>query len=492
MLNSRKILPALAIFAMLGTGYTGSAQAAATDAGYLDFMGSSSYNTGLPDNGNLYQGGTQNYVSGYRAPSHGTPGIHTAPTSYQYNIDINQSAAHDQAFNTGANASTGYIAPGNTYNSSAASAGIANTVDLYNDQFFVGYEYHGHGDYGNAVYQYSDGTQTYNSYFDPNHYQSFAQGTIQHNETITQQAMGNAIIPTENTYDYNTMDWAGMASSASGAISSGASDYVSDYAGNYANDLFDNIDISFGSSNSGSSNSSSGGISQYLSFGGSDNANGVKTSSMSFGTPLAAPVADLALTGQASPSFAPTLNALGSISGLGQMSDFYKSFGSASFLDKLPGGMGGNVKSMLNDASDKIGDAAVDAGSEFFSSMSDSFDDFSMDDIGFGDFSFDDFSMGDMGFGDFDMGSMFEGFDIGSLDFVGDFDLGSLTDGLDLDGMFGGMMDGFDIGSIFDTSALTGEISSMISEELSGMLGDMIGDFLGDFDIGGAIGGFLG
>lgn len=505
MFNSRKFLPALAIFAMLGAGNTSGAQAAASDIGYLDFAGSSSFNnSSILDSGNLYQGQINSFTSGYRAPNSGshartsivdrtsTGVIHqyydVNDPYYNYRdpdpirVEIKYNDVYQNAYNVAQNSSQDYIAP-------------RDMKDVYNDQFFVGYTYDSDGHRDRAVYQYTDGSNTYNDYFNAAHYEQFAQGTIKHNEILTQQTMGNAITPTPNNYDYNTMDWAGMASGAyGGATGGGASGsggiggYVSDYAGSYAGNLFDNIDLSYGSGSSGSSGSgSSGGITQYLSFGSSGNANGVETSSMSFGTPLAKPVADLAMTGRASPSFAPTLNALGSVAGMTKMSDFYKNFGSADFLNNLPGGMGGKISGMLDDAADTIGQKAGEAGSQFFSSMSDSFSDFSMSDIGLGDFSLDSFGMGD-----FDMGSMFEGFDIGSLDFVGDFDLGSLTDGLNMGDMFGGMMDGFDIGSIIDTDAITGSITSAISEGLSDALGNMLGSFLGDFDIGGAIGSFFG
>jgi hypothetical protein len=504
MFNSKKILPALAIAAIIGAGYTGSALASPYgDVGYLDYAGSYDYTGYTPGtsasstnygdydasilaDGNLFEGAIDSYVGGYSAPSHYSAGVAASPTYGQYgynnynNTNINQSAAITQAYSSGVNAGTDYIAP-----QQASTA--------YNDQFFVGYEYDNDGGYGQPIYQYSDGTSTYNSYFNAGHYESFAKGTIEHNEVLTQQSMGNSIVSDPNALNYNDIDWSNFASGGTGGPiynnpATGSLDYGN--YGNYGNgssssggtsSWLDNINLSYGS---GSANTGSG-LSQYLTSGiGSSSAATATQSSLSFGTALATPVGNMSKTGFTAAAFSPTLNGLGSIASLDNLSKFYEGFGSADFLNDLPGGMGPQMSGILNDAAGKIGDAAADMGSEFFSSMGDSFGDFD-----FGDFSMGDFSMGDLDFG---MGDMFEGFDLGSIDFIGDFDLGSLTDGLDLGGMFGGVMDGFDLGSIIDTSALTGELTSMISSEISGMVGDMFGDLLGSFDIGGAIGSFFG
>jgi hypothetical protein len=493
MFNSKKILPALAIAALISAGYTGSALASPYgDAGYLDYAGSTSYggvdytgaDASMLDDGNLFEGSIGNVTSGYRAPSSNAHASATVvdrtssgvvhqyydvndPNYNPYNpqattVHINYSDVYQNAYSVAENSSDTYIAP-------------RDMKDAYNDQFFVGYTYDSDGHRDRPVYEYTDGSNTYRDYFNAAHYEQFAQGTISHNEVLSSEAIGNQIQTDPNAVNHNDIDWGSYATDALG--SSGITDYATNYAtdyatgaaGGYTSDWLNNIDLSFGSSSANSGSS----LSQYLGSSFNSNASNVAQSSLSFGTAVATPVGNMVDTGFTAAGFAPTLNGLGSIQSLTKLSDFYEDFGSADFLNELPGGMGGQISSALNNAAGDIGDAAADMGEQFFSSIGDSFSDFD-----FGDFSMGDFSMGDL----------FEGFDLGSLDFVGDFDLGSLTEGLDMGDMFGGMMDGFDLGSILDTSELT----SMISDEISGMVGDMLGDFMSDFDIGGAIGSFFG
>ena len=378
--------------------------------------------------------------------------------------------------------------------------------DSYNPNYYYnswhdGYDYGSYDNYGYTYqannmsnYQYvlpggstgqlyatqNEFTGDYELY-DPSNGQQMQMSASQFNDAIANASLGASSYNIDDLTNAGYGDYLAsvgynnVASSAGGATGGSSSLNFS---------AMNNLTSSLGSSAStaitnGLSSQASSALSNYFGGSGMNFTPSSSQSTLSFCTSVNTGVTKLSQSGAASNSFMSAIGGAGQIAGISSLSDFYGSFADASFLQNLPGGIGGSIANALDGAANSLGDAAAGAASDFFSGIGDSFD---LGGDWFGDFSF----------GDMDFGSMFDGFDLGSLDFGGfdfDFDLGGLTDGL------GDVFGSFDMSSIlgsFDLSSITGSITEGLTSMLSDSISGMFGDLLGSFDIGGMIGGLFG